>query len=343
MAKQGLYINQISQLVKPETDWSICIGAGASFPIFPTWTVLANELAEQLGLKVPIEDRYKSYLSPDVIIQSIYELKGRPNTFAASLSNTLYARLFDGLNNEDKQLVIDCITSQTPVDNLDWGRYVKIIQSKGQTTSQKLAEYIAASIYKYNRPPKSIISFNAELLLPSLINAYTQVSFKKHYKVLNYITEPTSSQYHGRINYCFCHGLVSVPGARGASKKNFNSEDKLVFAENEYLQLANSSFSWQAYSFMDTLLTSTVFFVGLSFTDPNVRRWLSWIHKCKTEAIKRFNPKSQESTSYYWVEQYVKEEKTRRWIEASVAHLGVRLVWVNEYSDIVDVLTKSIK
>lgn len=69
---------------------------------------------------------------------------------------------------------------------------------------------------------------------------------------------------------------------------------------------------------------------------------LSWIHKCKTEAIKRFNPKSQ-STSYYWVEQYVKEEKTRRWIEASVAHLGVRLVWVNEYSDIVDVLTKSIK
>ena len=94
---------------------------------------------------------------------------------------------------------------------------------------------------------------------------------------------------------------------------------------------------------MNTLLTSTVFFVGLSFMDPNIRRWLSWIHKCKVEAIQRFSPQTMESTSHYWVEKYVEDENTRVWLEASVAHLGIRVIWVKEYGDIIDVLRKSIK
>lgn len=343
MAKNGFVLNKLSQLVPPETDWSLCIGAGASFPIFPSWPVLAKELAEYMHLHVPEEHHYDAYLTPEVIIQTVYELCERPETYADTLSEVLYANLFKSLNAEQKRLVTNCLTMTMPVKSLKWDRYINIIKDKGQTTSLKLGEYIADSIYKTQRPPKSILTFNAELLLPSLINAYACIKYDRHAKVLNYITEPTSSQYQGRINYYFCHGLVTVPGSNEVAKKNFNAKDKLVFAENEYLQLANSSFSWQSSSFMSTLLNSTVFFVGLSFMDPNVRRWLSWMHKCKVEAIQRFDPISAESTSHYWIEQYVDDENTRRWIEASVAHLGVRMIWVNEFGDVVSVLNKSIK
>lgn len=38
-----------------------------------------------------------------------------------------------------------------------------------------------------------------------------------------------------------------------------NASDKQVFLENEYLQLANNAFSWQAISFYNILSTNTVF------------------------------------------------------------------------------------
>ena len=200
MAKKGLILSEKLQLVPPETDWSLCIGAGASFPIFPNWNTLAENMAKYMKLSVPQDPHYVSYLTPDVVIQSVYELCDRPESFADTLSEVLHANLFKNLNARQKKLVINCLTMPMPVSTLRWEEYINIIKNKGQTTSLKLGEYIADSIYGTNRPPKSILTFNAELLLPSLINAYASVKYNKHAKILNYVTEPTSSQYQGRVN-----------------------------------------------------------------------------------------------------------------------------------------------
>ena len=77
-----------------------------------------------------------------------------------------------------------------------------------------------------------------------------------------------------------------------------NASDKQVFLENEYLQLANNAFSWQAISFYNILSTNTVFFIGLSFRDANVRRWLSWLHKAKVDTINKYGG-ANESTTHY--------------------------------------------
>ena len=347
MAKEGLELKTISQIVKPECDWSICIGAGMSFPLFPNWQELALQIARKCSVKIPHgfpANNRASYFTPEVIIQLVYELSGRKENFADTMSEVLYNELFRELSHEELDLVVNCLTTQTPIAKLNWEHYLAIINRKGLSSSYKLAEYIVDSIYGTQyRPPKSILTFNAELLLPSLINAFASTKYKKYSKIINYVVEPTSIQYQGRVPYCFCHGLVPVPNSNKTAQKNFNAKDKLVFSENEYLQLANSAYSWQASSFINTLQNSTVYFVGLSFTDSNLRRWLSWLHRSRFEAIKRISPRTKESTSHYWIELKPKDSIERKWIEASVAHLGIRMIWVDSYADIVSVLKCSIK
>lgn len=343
MAKNGLYIKDFSQIVKPDCDWALCIGAGCSLPVFPSWQSLSESIARAYSFDLSINNKCKHYLSPDILIQSTYERAGRPDDYADVLSEMLYENLFEGLKKDDKQLVIKCLTSQMPAKAINWNRYIEIICEKGKPSSLQIAEFIVDSMIVHNRPPRSILTFNAELLMPSVINAFAHIKYNQNFKILDYITEPISARYQGRIPFFFCHGLVPVPGSDKTAQKNFNAKDKLVFSENEYLQLANNSYSWQASSFMSTLTNSTVYFVGLSFTDPNIRRWLSWLHRSRIEAIHRMDETANESTAHYWIEKEPRTENERRWIEASVAHLGIRLLWVSDYTEIVDVLKKSIK
>ena len=74
MAKEGLNKKTISQLVPAGKTWALCVGAGISFPIFPSW----NTLAERIILhsspnSINIINEINSYFSSEVIIQSCYE------------------------------------------------------------------------------------------------------------------------------------------------------------------------------------------------------------------------------------------------------------------------------
>ena len=343
MAKKGLKLDNIYQLVAPDKGWSLCVGAGCSFPLFPSWEEFAMSVARKCIGQPQVPDQIKDIFSPEVILQIAYERAQRPDDFVKSMGEKLYNGVFKGLSPDKKTLVATCLSKQTPSRNTDWGEYLQIINNKGITTSHYLAKFIAKSIYEINRPPRSILTFNAEILLPSLINAYCHQQYKKYNKVLDYMVEPTSAQYQHRIPYYFCHGVIPVPYSNSAAQHYFNAADKLVFSENEYLQLANSVFSWQSSSFMNTLTNNTVFFVGLSLRDPNIRRWLAWIQKSKLTAINLITDDCVNSTSHYWIERDPKKPNLRAWYEASVAHLGIRMIWVDDYSQIVDVLEKGIK
>lgn len=343
MAKQGFTKKNIPNLVDRGYSWALCVGSGISYPVFPLWKDLARKI---IHTYVPDADssfdELSKKMSPEVLLQSAIDFaKISPDDFSSCLAKVLYEDLFQALTTKESKLVKSCLLSD-PGNSVDWNGYLNIITkvSKGQSTAMTLAETVL-KLKQNGRPPASILSFNAEMLLGSLMNAIANKQYGDKKKFIDYITEPISNHVQDRIPYYFCHGVMPVPGTRHAPFDKFNAADRLVFLENEYLQLANSSYSWQASAFMNTLTTHTVFFVGLSFVDPNIRRWLAWIQKEKLSALKSFGSSSC-STSHYWIEKRPKSTIQMRMIESSVSHLGIRVIWINNWREVGEVLKKGI-
>lgn len=345
MAKQGLTTKVIPNLVDKYKTWAICVGSGVSTPIFPLWEDLAKRILLHCEPTVSYDDISKK-MSPEVVIQAAVERAGKSHEeFAKELADTLYVDLYKGLTTDELTVVKQCLTNDPGAGGVDWGRYLRIIQKKAPKGLTALS--LAKSILKLRdkgHGPSSILSFNAEMLMGSLMNAVAHERYKESKKFFDYMIDPTSYHEKDRIPYYFCHGVMPVPETKSRTYV-FNADEKLVFMENEYLQLANSSYSWQSSAFINTLTNHTVFFVGLSFVDPNIRRWLAWIQEERLRAIQKLNPNgnvSTSSTSHYWIEKKPGNSIQMRMMESSVSHLGIRIIWVEDWNEVSTALEKGI-
>ncbi len=117
----------------------------------------------------------------------------------------------------------------------------------------------------------------------------------------------------------------------GTKISRLTPSNKLIFAEDSYLQLSNNAFSWQATNFINTCMNQRVVFVGVSLTDPNMRKWLSWIHKNRMNEYSELGLDVKDSTQHYWIKKLPKTLEEKLWIEAVVSHLGVRIIWINNW------------
>lgn len=345
MAKQGLTTKNIPNLVNKEDSWAICVGSGISTPLFPLWDGLAKKILHKCAPEADdLFDELSKKMSPEVILQAAIEYaKKDHNAFSKELADTLYEDLFKDISPTDKEIILQCLTSDPGAYGINWKRYLSIIQKK--TADKLTAIYIAKSILRLKdkgHAPSSILSFNAEMLLGSLMNAIAYEDYRENKKFFDYIIEPTSYHERYRIPYYFCHGVIPVPGTWNKARNMFNADDRLVFLENEYLQLANSSFSWQSSAFLNTLTSHKVFFVGLSFVDPNIRRWLAWIQEERLASLRKKGVVNVSSTSHYWIEKKPKNTIQMRMIESSVSHLGIRIIWIDDWKDVSAVLEKGI-
>jgi hypothetical protein len=184
-------------------------------------------------------------------------------------------------------------------------------------------------------PPTTILSFNAEPLLFALVNARLALTAPTDTvavpKLLDRQLGLTSSRRQGRVPYYFCHGYLRVPGARG-TRTDAIAAEHLVFSEASYLRLANFSYSWQASVFISATSATPTVFVGLSLTDRNVRTWLAWTHSERTSELRALGRVSP-SSRHYWIRRRTGDRSLDRWVEASVAHFGIRLVWVDSWNE----------
>jgi hypothetical protein len=180
--------------------------------------------------------------------------------------------------------------------------------------------------------PAAILSFNAEPLLYALINARASVSASFSPKApLDRITRSLSNRNSGRIPYVFCHGLLPI---EGHPSSDWHSIDKLVFSEADYLQVANGGFTWQSSTFFEACMSRSVVFIGLSFSDPNLRRWLGIMHQNRLRELQIIGHNAVASAPHYWFRTIPNTPEEKAWIEAAVAHLGVRLFWLQNWTEV---------
>jgi hypothetical protein len=347
MAKEGINESNLTAVISSKIDksnWSLCIGAGCSFPIFPLWDELAQELIKKVTptLSNASLEKLKGEIRPDSLIQSTFNrTQSSHDEYVKLLGEVLYSKIKSRLSTKEWIIFKKCISAKCPSEESQWKEYVEIIEkSLGITSSYHLAKLIVRTL-ETKFEPSYILTFNAEPFLYSLINAFIFLDKGLRKQYLDFITQSISTRHKKRIPYIFCHGFIPVPEVRKTFNKKINSADKLVFLENEYSQLANNSYSWQAASFMEVINTSTVVFIGLSLTDPNMRRWLSWTHASRLNEIRHLDPNVNDSTKHYWINLEPSDLMLKKWYEASVAHLGVRLIWLKDWANL-EVTLKTI-
>ena len=357
MAKPGLHFHKFAHQIKgfaAKGGWALCVGAGTSQPLFPSWNELVNRLLKRENPKriaaenTTLLGRLTSVFEPDALIEASRDRLGlNTEKFAVLLGEELYRDIVLEFGAKwGRAARVLSAASPGDLQKNQWVEFLDIIRAynKKQAAAKQpelsalcIAEAVMNSV-ELNRAPTAIISFNAKPLFYSLINAVAAESHipknaadLRRLRVIDRVTRLISYREVGRIPYFSCHGLLPFPSASKRFEKEIDF-GKLVFSEGEYLALANSSFSWQASAFLSTSVFRHMIFVGVSLSDPNMRRWLAWIHATRRRELIDFGA-DVASTSHYWLNKRPDSNDEAAWIESCVAHLGVRLIWLDDWSD----------
>jgi len=348
MAKKGLDISTINAVLNKKAlhgEWSLCIGAGTSIPVLPDWFSLVESLIKKNCKKediIEIEKYKQMGFSADAMIQAVKNrLRASDDRFIEMLANEVYSPIKDNVNATEWNAFVNLQTrTLSSITKNDLSSFKKIIKKSFYNTSANLlAQSVTDSILK-GEGPKAILTFNGEAIFFALLNYYwlTKQNSKKvrFDRILNGITPRRTD----RIPYIHCHGALPIIDTEPKRGKQANA--KLVFSEESYLNLATSPLSWQSINFIENCMNSKMVFVGVSLSDPNMRRWLGWIHKNKLEDLKNNGIKVIKASENFWINKKPATEVEKTWIEESVAHLGVRLVWIDEWNQVGEVLNKML-
>ena len=360
MAKPGLEGKSVGPLlaeVSGKNGWAICVGAGTSQPVFLSWEGLVESLVCQ-DVTAPegpaLAKTLLACYTPDALIQAACNRFALDEeAFVARLVELLYAPLRSRLSKLEWEIVGRVFDAKGPgtVALEIWRRFHLLRDREfAQTTASAIADLVART-FGTELAPTAVLSFNAEPLFYALLNdSFVQATIRPEQREaergqlsqpIDLVTHSISDRRSGRVPYVFCHGRLPVPNAPVRARP-LQSTDKLVYSESQYLQLAHTAFTWQASAFVDTCSARRVLFVGVSLSDANMRRWLSWLHSVRVQELEELRDYSGPSTPHVWMRKRPSTAAEACWTEAAVAHLGVRLVWLDHWSEAGDVMKRML-
>lgn len=140
---------------------------------------------------------------------------------------------------------------------------------------------------------------------------------------------------HGTyLPVCHVHGYLS---------QDENSPSTIVLSEREYHDIYRRSFHWSNVEQLHAMQRSTCFFIGLSMTDPNLRRLLDIAQGEQTDdsqlrEIRHFAFLEKNSTAGNLVGN--KADEFREKMEEMLNSLGVVVIWFDGYNKLPGILDK---
>ncbi len=195
---------------------------------------------------------------------------------------------------------------------------------KTQLRNSKLIEAIVklAKPQRDRKPLEAIITLNFDDLLESAISA-EGISYKPIYSESIRHKSSEIPIYH-------VHGYLPRKG-------KLEKSTMLVFSEDAYHEQFVDPFSWSNLVQLNKYTQTTCLFIGLSLTDPNLRRLL--------DVASRKSPENKEA--HFIIKKRPKLDKDRDDLnkiaqileEKDANALGLKVIWVNEYSEIPVILT----
>lgn len=335
------------------SSWTLCVGAGISFPLVPTWYELTrNVVNDAFGWTCDSDDFDRLANSTKWSLDSL--LQGASNkldldgagqwAFYDLLEKHLYSALLTKMKTPLLKGALQKGLSNPR--NLSKNEVLSLLDffetHHASSTLNQLANVLSSASSK-NRLPLSVINFNADTLLHLLVEikhialcnnglSWNQPK-AKYVKSLRGVE--TSSKDVVPIHHC--HGAIS-PSDNGNIKLK-DSRQNMVFRENEYLEIAGSASTWAQTLCLYHAQNSRFVIIGHSLSDPNIRKWLAWSHQNHIKEIQQLIPdKFQEDPAvtprHIWVNVKPKDTKQKELMEISLLHIGVRICWVDSWNDV---------
>ena len=316
----------------------LCLGAGVSMPYgLPSWNNLVLELlfeqaqgTRQLGSMWPHYRRAVAAWMTDYFAYN-------PLVLARMVERDMQSKK----RGNGAEKFLNCLRSHL---------YANQRIPKSRTTLQAVADLIAAR--STSGRVSSVISFNFDDLLERELRRRC-VPFQS--------VADSKRNNANRLSVIHAHGYVPSTGTL--------SRDHVVFTENDYHRLTESVFHWALAEVVERLRKNTVLFIGLSMSDPSLRRLLDASRNSDIPPHWQIQRKHQIHDHEMLMAMQDVEERARKYakylgsgfdeqkrpkeLEASIQaaltqadtydrevfeSMGVKTIWVNEFDDISDVI-----
>ncbi|WP_291651751.1 SIR2 family protein [Clostridium sp.] len=181
---------------------------------------------------------------------------------------------------------------------------------------------------------KAIVTYNFDDLLEYSFNKHG-IKYNSLYSELDYSTSDKLGIYH-------VHGFLP----RNPNKYEQLSEGLLVFSEDRYHSLYNDPYSWTNITQLNFLRENTTLMIGLSLTDPNLRRLLS-ISNRKNKLRKHYAIMRKKDFRISMEDANINENILKSFNninnelhETAFEQLGINIIWVENYDEISDIIDR---
>lgn len=329
-------------------NWTMCVGAGICKNILPDWFDLTNNLVNKcFGTNWDRNDFKIKYdeigFSLDSWIQGCFNKlisKGKTiQDFNLLLEQELYGELLQ--NAEKSRLKDDLINMFESTKTIKKKKVYALCDffenNYSSTTLMQIVEALTEADNSH-KLPANIITFNADSLLFSLLTIFNikKISLKsgKYHlpKELYKKVTRTFQHWSNCIPIFHLHGSIS-PHSKKFSK-NHDSRDSLIFLENSYNNVANNMYTWAQTSFLHLAQTTKMVFIGLSMSDPNIRRWLSWTNRVYLNELDIAKGFKDISLPHLWIKTRLKDIESQNFIDVSLRHMGVKVALIKNWSEV---------
>ena len=163
---------------------------------------------------------------------------------------------------------------------------------------------------------ESIITYNYDNLIETALE-------QKGIEVASICSKSRSLK--GELPVYHVHGLIP--------KEDSDVQSTPVLSEEDYHAIYRESYHWSNVEQLHALDRNTCFFIGLSMTDPNLRRLLDVSHKDSDKEVRHFAFLKREKL-YASDNSHEKNEMHFRIIEIQLEDLGVNVIWYEDYNEI---------
>jgi hypothetical protein len=305
----------------------LALGAGVTVTkaqYMPNWPTLLGrifDLARKEDASVP---KYEELLDPlkDSLIAASIAKQIVGEKFVSSVREALY-----------KNFPLYRKNMSEPANKR---KLIELVENEFRTL-RAVADFLAVksgTTYVANPLVHGVVTTNFDTLLRDFMLCQHGIP------LLRTVERASAGSQADKISMYYVHGHLRFDKHFGVRTKE--GCDQLVLAEDEFFSAYARPHAIFNYTWLYLLREHPTLFIGFSFSDPNVRRllWLSCSERAESYAREGVVARRSKLVPHFAIWKRRENKSEEPYVEAWLANLGVAVVWVSDYDEIPEIMSK---